>query len=270
MGTMDTDGVGFSLAELLIVACAEAWRHDPEWLATGITPIPRLAASLAKLSFNPALMMTDAENMFVETPAPLGPRDGIEPPFEGWAPYARTFDNLWGGRRHAMVAPVQIDRYGQANISVIGDYARPNAALLGARGFPGNSVSHPNSYFVPQHSTRSLVTGEVDHVCSAGYNRSRWLGGRKPAGLDLRLIVTNLCVLDFGGEDHAIRLVSLHPGVALDEVRDNTGFAIALPEGRVPTTPAPAATALAIIYKLDPHGVRGTVLKGDPPGIRTA
>jgi glutaconate CoA-transferase subunit B len=258
----------FTLAELLIVACAEAWRDDPEWLATGITPIPRLGASLAKLSFNPALMMTDAENMLVEEPVPLGPRGGFVPVIEGWAPYARTFDNLWGGRRHAMVAPVQLDRFGQANISVIGDHERPKAALLGARGFPGNSVSHPNSYFIPTHNRRTLVAGEVDYVCSAGYNPIRWLGGRKPFGLELRRIVTNLCVMDFGGEANAIRLVSLHPGVPVEEVRDNTGFDVMLPESAVPTTLTPTPDALAIIRRLDPHGIRASILKSDPPGIR--
>ena len=121
-------------------------------------------------------MITDGENMFLEEPAPLGPRDG-GPTAEGWAPYARTFDNLWGGRRHALVAPVQLDRFGQSNISVIGDHMAPKAALLGARGFPGNSVSHPNSYFFPAHNRRALVEGEVDFVCSAGYNPARWLDG---------------------------------------------------------------------------------------------
>jgi glutaconate CoA-transferase subunit B len=256
----------FTLAELLITACAEAWRHDPEWLATGITPIPRLAASLAKASFNPALMITDAENMFAEQPVPLGPRSAA-PVMEGWAPYARTFDNLWGGRRHAFVAPVQIDRFGQTNISVIGDHDRPKVALLGARGFPGNSISHPNSFFFPAHNRRALVEGEVDFVCSAGYNPKRWLGGRKPAGLDLRLIVTNLAVMDFGGPDNAVRLVSLHPGVAVEEVRDNTGFEVIVPAD-IPTTPSPTPEALALIAAFDPHNIRGTILKGDPPGMR--
>jgi glutaconate CoA-transferase subunit B len=259
----------FTLAELLVTACAEAWRHDPEWLATGITPIPRLAASLAKASFNPALMITDAENMFAEAPVPLGPR-AETPLFEGWAPYARTFDNLWGGKRHAMLGPVQMDRFGQANLSAIGDPARPKAALLGARGLPGNSISHPNSYFFPAHNRRALVEGEVDHVSAAGYNPKRWWGGVKPHGLDLRLVVSNLCVMDFGGPDHQIRLVSLHPGVPLAEVQDNTGFALHLPEGTIPTTPAPDAEALAIIRRFDPHGIRATILKGDPPGVRQA
>lgn len=256
-----------TLADLLVAACAEVWRGDPEWLATGITPIPRLGASLAKLTFNPRLMITDGENMFLEEPAPLGPRDG-GPTAEGWAPYARTFDNLWGGRRHALVAPVQLDRFGQSNISVIGDHMAPKAALLGARGFPGNSVSHPNSYFFPAHNRRALVEGEVDFVCSAGYNPARWLDGKIPHRLELRRIVTDLCVMDFGGPANAIRIVSLHPGVPIEEVHDNTGFDVVVPEGEIAETRIPDEAALKIIRRLDPHDVRASLIKGNPPAIR--
>jgi glutaconate CoA-transferase subunit B len=261
----------YSLAELIVFAGADAWRHDGELLATGITPLPRLAASFAKTQYNPSLMITDGENSFVEDPVPLGPRAAdLRIVTEGWAPYARTFDNLWSGKRHAMVAPVQLDRFGQTNISVIGDHAKPKAALLGARGFPGNSIHHPNSFFFPAHNTRALVAGEVDFVCMAGYNPERWPGGRMPGRIDLRLIVTNLCVMDFSGPNHAIRVKSLHPGVGFDEVQDNTGFAIVRPDGEIPTTPAPDATALAEIARLDPHNVRATILKGNPPGDRNA
>jgi glutaconate CoA-transferase subunit B len=50
----------YSLAELLITAAAESWRHDGEILGTGIGPLPRIAVSLAKLTFNPRLATTDA------------------------------------------------------------------------------------------------------------------------------------------------------------------------------------------------------------------
>lgn len=259
----------YSLADLCIVAAAEAWRHDGEVLATGITLLPRLAAGLAKLTINTALMMTDGENSFLAEPVPVGPRGDYQLKVEGWAPYARTFDNLWSGRRHAFVAPVQIDRFGQTNISVIGDHARPKAQMLGARGFPGNSVHHQNSYFFPSQNKRSFVAGEVDFVCSAGYNPARWADGRKPLGLDLRMIVTDLCVMDFGGPDHAIRLVSLHPGITVAQVRDATGFDLVV-EGSPATTAAPTADQLGTIAKLDPHGQRRTVFAGDPPGDRRA
>jgi glutaconate CoA-transferase subunit B len=260
----------FTLAELCIAACAEVWRDDGEVLATGITIVPRLAAGLAKLTFNPALMMTDAEVYLVEAPVPVGPRaaEAIRP--EGWMSYARTFDNIYGGKRHALVAPVQIDRFGQTNISTIGDRSRPKAALLGVRGYPGNSINHPNSYFLPSHDPRALVAGEVDFVCSLGYNPARWPDGKKPPGLDLRRIVTNLAVLDFEGPDHAIRVRSLHPGVRFDEVQAATGFPLArAPE--IPATPAPTGEQLRLIREtLDPRALRATVFKGDPPGVRGA
>lgn len=254
----DTD---YTLAELLITAAAEAWRHDGEILATGITPIPRLAASLAKASFNPELMMTDSEVYLVQDPIPPGKRHAA-PVFEGWAPYARTFDMLWGGKRHAMVGPVQIDRFGQTNISVIGDHAKPKSAMLGARGFPGNSVYHPNSFFFPSHNTRAFVSGEVDFVCSAGYNPARFPGGSYPKGLDLRLIISNLAVLDFGGPDHAIRVRSLHPGISFEQLQDNTGFPILRPDGAIPVTPPPSGAQLQMIRRvIDPNNVRDTVIK---------
>ena len=258
--------IEFSLAELIIVAAAEVWRHDGEIMGTGIGPLPRLGVSLAKASFNPKLAMTDGECWYTTEPLPVGGKvDEVE--IEGWSPYDRVFSGLWGGKRHAMVAPVQIDCYGQSNISVIGNHAKPKAAMLGARGFPGNSVHHLNSFFFPQHTTRSFVSGEVDYVCSAGYNPARFNSGRFPPCLKLGLIVTELAVMDFNGKDHAMRVRSLHPGISFEQVQDNTGFALERDES-ISTTPAPTAEQLAIIARLDPKGVRKTVLKGDPAGRR--
>jgi glutaconate CoA-transferase subunit B len=167
-----------------------------------------------------------------------------------------------------MVGPVQVDRYGQSNISLVGDYARPKSAFLGVRGFPGNTINHANSMFVPNHSTRVFVPGEVDMVGGVGYNPARWPGGRKPSGLDLRLIVTDLAVLDFKGPDHQIRVASLHPGISFEQVQENTGFPLAR-VGSVLATKAPAALELELIRRtLDPHDLRATVFKGNPPGDR--
>jgi glutaconate CoA-transferase subunit B len=256
---MSTDS--YSIAELCICAAAEAWRGAGEVLATGITLIPRLAAGLARLTLTPELMMTDGECYLAAEPLRPGLRDIQHAAIEGWMPYARTFEVLWGGRRHAMIVPTQVDRYGQSNLSVVGDYARPKAALLGVRGLPGNSVNHPNSYFVPSHTVRTFVAGEVDMVCGAGYNPARWLGGVKPRWLDLRLIVTDLAVLDFGGPQHQIRVRYLHPGSTFEQVQDNTGFALAGRESAL-LTPLPSAEQLQLIREvLDPQGQRNSVFK---------
>lgn len=259
----------YSLAELLIVACSEAWRDAGEIVATGIGPIPRLAAGLAKLTHTPELMMTDGEAFLVEEPVPIGPRAYDDRKPAGYLPFSRFFDSaVWTGRRHAMVSPTQIDRFGQTNLSFLGGtYDKPKVQMLGVRGFPGNSIHHVNSMFVPSHSKRIFVEDEVDMVSSVGYNPARRTPGADFSAVDLRLIVTDLCVLDFGGADNAIRLRSLHPGVVRDQVADATGFVIEMATD-FPETPAPTVEQLAVIDRLDPHAIRKTVIKGDPAGDR--
>jgi glutaconate CoA-transferase subunit B len=257
------------LVDLCIVAASEAWRGDGEVLASGIGVVPRLAVGLAKLTHTPELLMTDSEAFLVEEPIPLGARGEFKPAFSGWMPFARVFDVVWRGTRHAMVTPTQIDRWGQGNISCIGDIRKPKAQMLGVRGFPGNSICHANSMFVPMHSTRSFVDKEVDVVGSVGYHSKRWPLGVKRDFVDLRRIVTDLCVMDFLGPDHAVRVRSLHPGVTFEQVQAATGFPL-LKAPELATTAAPTAGQLAIIRKLDPHGLRASVIKNNPPMERKA
>jgi glutaconate CoA-transferase subunit B len=254
-----------TLAELCIFACSEAFRTDREIVATGIGPVPRIGAGLAKLTHSPGLMMTDGEAYLVEQPVPLGPRGDYQPKFAGHLPFSRFFDSaVWSGRRHAMVTPTQIDRFGQTNLSRLGGtHEQPKTQMLGVRGFPGNSIYHANSMFVPAHSPRVFVAGEVDMVSSAGYNPARRIPGGNYSGIDLKRIVTNLCVIDFGGADNAPRVVSLHPGVSFDQVQEATGFA--LERGALTETPLPDAEALAIIARLDPHDFRAAAIKDNPP-----
>ena len=116
--------------------------------------------------------------------------------------------------------------------------------------------------FLPNHSRRTFVEGEVDVVASAGYGEGRWPNGR-PLPVDIGLVVTNLCVMDFNGPAHAARVLSLHPGVALDQVRAETGFPLLVADD-LRVTPMPDAEQVAIIRRLDPHGVLASVIKGNP------
>jgi glutaconate CoA-transferase subunit B len=260
----------YTLAELCIVAAAQAFRNDGEVLATGIGVIPRLAASLAMKTFNRDLMMTDSEAWLLSEPNPLGARGAdFQQSNETWMGFSRIFDNVWSGKRHAMLGPTQIDKYGQSNTSALGGtYQQPKVMMLGARGFPGNSISHPNSFFVPSHNSRVFMAGECDFVSSIGYNPARLPKGRSLDEVDIRLVVTDLCVMDFGGPDHQIRLVSLHPGITVEQVQENTGYDIHIPD-EVPITAAPSAEQLAIIAEMDPHNQRAYQIKDNPPGVRT-
>lgn len=257
-----------TLAELCIVACSEAFRGNGEVVATGVGPVPRLAAGLAKLTHSPELMMTDGEAYLVEQPVPLGPRayDARKP--AGYLPFSRFFDAaVWTGRRHAMVTPTQIDRFGQINLSQLGGtHKQPKTQMLGVRGFPGNTIYHPNSFFFPSHTPRVFVADEVDMVSGVGHNPAKRVPGGNYAGVDLRTIVTNLCVMDFAGPDHAIRVVSLHPGVSFAEVQEATGFELI--DAVAGETALPSAEQLGVIAGLDPHGVRAGVIKDNPPALK--
>ena len=264
---MSTD---FTLAELAIVAASEIFRDEtPEVFATLIGTLPKLAGYLAKETHTPGMMMSDGIYYLAAEPVPLGKRGDYQVKPEGRIGYERVFTIVAKGNRHAFVGPVQVDKYGQMNLSCIGDYAAPKVTMLGVRGLPGNTVNNRTSMFFANHNKRAFVEGEVDMVSGAGYNPARYPGGKYPSGLDHRQIITNLCVLDFEGPDHDIRVRSLHPGVSFDEVQDNTGFDLIRPDDLAETA-APSQTQLDLISKYDPHNLRAYIFKDNPPGIRTA
>jgi len=243
--------VSTELADVVAVACAEAWRGDGEIFASGMGTIPMLGARLARATFEPDLMVSDGEAFFVAGDLPIGGRDKT---IEGWIPFRQVFDTLWGGRRHVMMGASQIDRFGNTNIANIGPWAKPKAQLLGVRGGPGNTVNNATSFFVPKH-TATVFVPTVDMVSGVGYDRAAKLGGFIAARHDLRRVITNLAVLDFGGPDHAMRLVSTHPGVSVDDVRAATGFELHVPSD-VPTSRGPTDDEAAAIARIDPKGLR--------------
>jgi glutaconate CoA-transferase subunit B len=265
-----TTATEYTLAELMICAASKAFSNEGEALATGIGVIPRLAASLCMKTDNLDLMMTDSEAYMLSEPNPLGVRGAnFVQKNESWMGFSRIFDNVWSGKRHAMLGPVQIDQYGQTNTSVMGgSYEKPKTQMLGARGFPGNSISHGNSFLVPAHNKRVFVEGECDFVSSIGYNPARLPKGHSLADIKIGLMITDLCVMDFGGPGYQVRLVSLHPGITVEQVVENTSFAVHIP-AEVATTPAPTAVQLAIISELDPHNQRSFQIKENPVGDRS-
>jgi len=241
---------GPSRAEVCVVACAEAWRGDGAILASPMGLIPTLGARLAQLTFAPDLLLTDGEAHLLAPEPANGNRVT-----EGWLPYRSVFTMVAAGRRHVMMGAAQLDRFGNQNISCIGDWARPRAQLLGVRGAPGNTVNHPVSYWVPRHARR-VFAERVDMVSGVGYDRAAALDPRAARFHELRVVVTNLAVLDFQTPDHGMRLRSAHPGVTAGDVTAATGFPLAVP-GEVPVTRLPTAQELALIRdRLDPAGLR--------------
>lgn len=229
-------------AEVCVAACADLFAEDGEVVASPMGLIPSLGARLARLTSAPDLLLSDGE-------ATLLAPDGTP---EGWLPFRAVLDVVVpGGRRHVVMGANQVDRFGNQNISCIGPHERPKRQLLGVRGAPGNTINHRTSYWVPRHSARVLVDA-VDVVSGIGHDRARAEGLRYH---DVHRVVTNLAVFDFQTSDGSIRLRSVHPGVQVSEVAEQTGFAVEA-DG-VETTRLPSATELELLRDtLDPAGRR--------------
>jgi acyl CoA:acetate/3-ketoacid CoA transferase beta subunit len=239
-----------SRAEVCVVACAELFRDVGEIMVSPMTTIVSIGARLARLTFSPDIVLTDGEALLLEDTPALG----ASGPVEGWMPFARVFETLAWGRRYVVMGANQIDRYGNQNLSAFGALQHPTRQMFGVRGAPGNTVNHATSYWVGNHSPR-VFCDAVDVVCGIGYDK---VDPRNPAFrfTDVRRVVSNLGVFDFGGPDHTMRAVSLHAGVTPDDVRAATSFEV---HGLADAdrTRLPHGDELELIQKvIDPKGLR--------------
>lgn len=239
-----------TIAEICIAACSDIYRESGELLAHAVGTVPTIGARLAKLTHSPDIVLSDGEAFMMSEPPPLGKSASGGGVIEGWAPFSRIFDIVATGRRQSIMGASQIDRYGNQNISLIGDWDKPKRQLIGVRGAPGNTANHRVDYWIARHGKR-LFVDTVDMVSGVGNDRA------KAAGLKhhhLGVIITNLAVLDFD-EEGQIKVLSVHPGVDPQEVTDNTGFP--LDATGAPATRLPTDEELRLIRDvLDPRGVR--------------
>ncbi|MEI5676269.1 MULTISPECIES: CoA-transferase subunit beta [unclassified Nocardioides] len=239
-------------ADVCAAAIADAFADDGEIFASPMGLLPMLGVRLARLTSNPDLVISDGESLFLAGTPPLFAKADV---VEGWIPFRKVFDVVANGPRHVMMGATQVDRHGNQNISAIGDFDRPKRQLLGSRGAPGNTVNNRTSYWVPKHSSRVFVE-QVDIVSGVGPARAKAAGPAAARFNDIHRVVSNLAVLDVGGPDDTVRLLSVHPGVTVDEVREATGFEIDV-HADIPTTREPTPEEQVIIREvLDPKGLR--------------
>ena len=244
----------YTRAEVCAVACADLFATDGEILASPMGTMPLLGARLARLTSNPDLLISDGEAyLLADTPALGGAA-----PLEGWLPYRKVFDVVAAGTRHVVMGANQVDRFGNQNISCIGPHERPTRQMFGARGAPGNTVNHRTSYWVAKHVPRVFVES-VDFASGVGYDRATGAAGRFH---DVHRVVTNLAVLDFATPDHAMRIASVHPGVTVEQVQEQTGFRLVVPDD-VGLTREPTDEELKLLREvLDPKDIRSKEVPG--------
>jgi acyl CoA:acetate/3-ketoacid CoA transferase beta subunit len=239
-----------SRAEVCVVACAELFRDAGEIMISPMTTVASVGARMARLTFSPDILLTDGEaQLLADTPA-LGAAGAVE----GWMPFGRVFETLAWGRRHVVMGANQVDRFGNQNLSAFGPLQHPTRQMFGVRGAPGNAVNHATSYWVGNHSKR-VFCDAVDVVSGIGWDK---VDEDNPAFrfVNVHQVVSNLGVFDFGGPDHTMRALSLHPGVSPDDVADATSFHVHGLDDADTTRPATPDELKLIREVIDPKTLR--------------
>ncbi len=152
-----------------------------------------------------------------------------------------------GPRRHCDVfflGAMQVDKYGNQNISIIGDIKKPKFRGPGIIGLQTFATFMDRYYiYTRNHDARTFVE-EVDFISAPGYKNRN--GDRKSWGFEKygwnpngpKEIISPIAVMDFDEETKHMRVKSVHPGHTVEEVKEKTGFDIIIPDN-VPQTAAP-------------------------------
>jgi len=255
-----TAAAAFSKNEMMIVAAArELAGQRVCFVGVGL---PNIAVNLAKRTVTPDLELVYEAGVFGAQPARLPLSIGDPTIVTGATSVVSMWDlfslYLQGGLVDVgFLGAAQVDRFGNINTTVIGEYDAPVTRLPGSGGACEIAINARQVFVIMRQSRRSFVE-RIDFRTSAGNlggaeNSERirreqgWLG-RGPS-----VVVTDLAIWHFD-ETGEMRIDSLHPGVTLDDVRAATGWEPKV-AATIATTPAPTTEELRLIREeLDPGG----------------
>jgi glutaconate CoA-transferase subunit B len=240
--------------EMMTVAASRALR-DGAVCFVGIG-LPSTAANLARRTHAPNLVL-------VYESGTLGAKPGTLPLSIGDGVLADTADavvsvpevfNYWlqpGRVDVGFLGAAQLDRYANINTTIVGDdYVHPRVRLPGAGGAPEIAASCREVVVVVRQSRRAFVE-RVDFVTSVGYGKGP--GDRERLGLRGRgpsMVITDLGVLEPDPVTCELTLARRHPGVTVAQVRDATGWDLAVAAELCDTAP-PTAEELAALRELE-------------------
>ena len=259
---MDMSNKNYTIEELLAVEMARHI-HDSDkigfvGLGTGgkafirTVGLPAVASRLAQLTHAPNFIVCigpiiDPKLDGADTPETNFETDLIEWPCRSQIPAFDMLSEFKGGRMGiGFITAPQIDKYGNTNIVCIGDHAKPKVRLVGALAHTDHMCYARKTLGVFQHDRRTFVE-KVDFVTGAGHNNRKDLKGG-----GLKYAFTQLGVMEFDDVSGLMKVKSIHPGSSAEEIRDNTGFDIIIPEN-VPYTKEPTEEELKLIReRIDP------------------
>jgi glutaconate CoA-transferase, subunit B len=151
----------------------------------------------------------------------------------------------------AFLSGSQIDRFGNLNTTVIGDYSSPKVRLPGSGGACEIAINARKVFVIMPQSKRTFVE-KIDFRTSPGH-----LTGKRPPhwGAGPSVVITGLGIYEFDEASGEMYLASLHPGVSLDDARDATSWELRV-AGNVRESPPPTEHELRVMREqLDPQGI---------------
>ena len=254
----------YTPAEMMTVAAARALR-DSDICFVGIG-LPSAACNLARLTHAPHIQLIYESGTLGTRPdvLPLSIGDGelcetalttvpVLEIFRYWLQGGRVTVGFLGG--------AQVDRFGNLNSTVIGHYAKPKVRLPGSGGATEIATGAGEIFIVMRHSPRSFVR-HLDFLSTLGHGRT----GRERRELGVltkgpTLLVTDLCVMRPHAETCEMMVVSLHPGITREQVRQSTGWDVQFAPAVTETAP-PSAAELEVLRELhartaQAHGAAG-------------
>ena len=242
----------YSRDEIMTVTAARQLRNGAVCFV-GIG-LPSAACNLARLTHAPDLVLIYESGTVGTRPValPLSIGDGelaetatcIVPLPEIFAHYLQR-----GRIDVGFLGAAQIDRFGNLNSTVIGDYARPKVRLPGAGGAPEIATYAREVLVVMKQSARSFVA-RLDFRTSCGYLEG---GGARRAshapGAGPKAVITDFGVLRPNSTTHELELAALYPEVSVEAARAATGWPLRVAEA-LEIVPPPHPAELEVLRDL--------------------
>ncbi|MBQ0924194.1 CoA-transferase subunit beta [Saccharopolyspora endophytica] len=162
---------------------------------------------------------------------------------------------LQGGRIDVgFLGAAQIDRFGNLNSSVIGDWHSPAVRLPGSGGAMEVMANSGEVFVVMRRHDPRSFTAELDFCTSPGPDRAL-ADGIRPRGKGVTRVITDLGILARDGAGEELRLVATHPGVTAEQVREATGWDLQVADDLSTITPPTEAELDTLRHEVDPARV---------------
>jgi len=248
----------YSASEMMIAVAARMLK-GARTVFVGVG-LPNIACNLARVTVAPDMEMIYESGVYGARPERL-PLSIGDPTLVSGAVSVVSMADLFGLYLQrglveiALLGGAQIDKYGNLNSSVIGDYNKPKTRLPGSGGACEIATNAQRTFMIMRLKRRAFVE-KLDFITSPGHlsggdSRSRLgLPGKGP-----EIVITDRAILNFDNADREMQLSALYPGISETDVRAETGWELRRAP-KVGQVSAPSVEELRLIREqLDPSGM---------------